>query len=264
VRVERARLRAVADVEDFIAVAGRDLGFPGGAGKAEGRKQKEESQEEPPGHAGSKAPIAPWARRAREISVSNPKKPGHCPFKEQGNVNNEPEKSHARNEASSLVQAAVERHQAPLLRYAARLLGGDADRARDVVQDTFVRLMAQPPAQVDGHVAEWLFTVCRNRTLDVLRKEGRMKRFEEGQAERLTAPGPLPGHTLERVEQHETVLRLIGKLPHNQQEVVRLKFQNGFSYQEISRITSLSVTNVGFILHTALKALRRDMIAQPE
>ena len=37
------------------------------------------------------------------------------------------------------------------------------------------------------------------------------------------------------------------RLPPNQQEVVRLKFQNGFSYQEISRITSLSVGNVGFI-----------------
>ena len=132
------------------------------------------------------------------------------------------------------------------------------------MQDTFVRLMAQPPAQVDGHVAEWLFTVCRNRTHDVLRKEGRMKRFAEGQAERLVAVEPRPGATLERAEQHAAVLRLIGQLPHNQQEVVRLKFQNGFSYQEISRITSLSVTNVGFILHTALKALRQEMAAQPE
>ena len=179
-------------------------------------------------------------------------------------MNIEPEQNHVSPDASSLVQAAVARHQAALLRYATRLLGGDADRARDVVQDTFVRLMSQPPEQVEGHVAEWLFTVCRNRTHDVLRKEGRMKRFEEGQAERLTAADPRPGATLERGEQHEAVLRLIGRLPHNQQEVIRLKFQNGFSYQEISRITSLSVTNVGFILHTAIKALRHEMTAQPE
>ncbi|MDI1250637.1 MAG: sigma-70 family RNA polymerase sigma factor [Lacunisphaera sp.] len=179
-------------------------------------------------------------------------------------MNIETAKTHDREKASSLVPAAVERHQAPLLRYATRLLGGDADRARDVVQDTFVRLMAQPAAEVDGHVAEWLFTVCRNRALDVLRKEGRMKRFAEGQVERLTTAEPLPGHTLERAEQHAAVLRLIGRLPPNQQEVVRLKFQNGFSYQEISRITDLSVGNVGFILHTAIKALRQQMTAQPE
>ena len=68
-----------------------------------------------------------------------------------------------RHESTAFVHNAVERHQAPLLRYATRLLGGDAEGARDVVQDTFVRLMAQPPERIDGHVVEWLFTVCRNR-----------------------------------------------------------------------------------------------------
>lgn len=179
-------------------------------------------------------------------------------------MNNEPHRSHASPDASSLVSDAVARHQAPLLRYATRLLHGDADRARDVVQDTFVRLMAQPPSAVDGHVAEWLFTVCRNRATDLLRKEGRMSFFAEGQVERLTAAEPRPGASLERAEQHAAVLQLINRLPPNQQEVVRLKFQNGFSYQEISRITSLSVTNVGFILHTAIKTLRHQLAAQPE
>jgi RNA polymerase sigma-70 factor (ECF subfamily) len=51
---------------------------------------------------------------------------------------------------------------------------------------------------------------------------------------------------------------LIDRLPHNQQEVIRLKFQNGFSYKEISRITQLSVSNVGFLIHTAIKALQRE------
>ena len=58
------------------------------------------------------------------------------------------------------------------------------------------------------------------------------------------------------------MLRLIGQLPHNQQEVVRLKFQNGFSYREIARITELSVTNVGFLIHTAVTRLRRDFAAE--
>lgn len=166
------------------------------------------------------------------------------------------------HENPAFVSTAVERHQAPLLRYATRLLHGDADRARDVVQDTFVKLMAQPPEQIDGHVAEWLFTVCRHRALDVLRKEGRVKFFEEGQAERITAAEPRPGAGLERAEAHAAVLELIGHLPPNQQEVIRLKFQNGFSYKEISRITSLSVSNVGFLIHTAVTRLRKEMAAQ--
>lgn len=168
------------------------------------------------------------------------------------------------DENHAFVETAVSRHQAPLLRYATRLLHGDADRARDVVQDTFVKLLRQPRAEVEGHLAEWLFTVCRHRALDILRKEGRMKLFAEGQAERLTAPEPRPGVGAERAEAQAAVLRLIAQLPPNQQEVVRLKFQNGFSYKEISRITSLSVTNVGFILHTAVARLRKEMAAQAE
>ena len=54
----------------------------------------------------------------------------------------------------------------------------------------------------------------------------------------------------------------IERLPANQQEVVRLKFQNGFSYKEISRITTLSVGNVGFLIHTAVARLRADFAAQ--
>jgi RNA polymerase sigma factor (sigma-70 family) len=162
---------------------------------------------------------------------------------------------------SGFLERTIAAQQAPLLRYATRLLG-DPDRARDVVQDTFVKLMAQPPESVNGHTVEWLFTVCRHRALDVLRKEGRMKRFEEGQMERVTAGEPRPGRTLEHAETQAAVLRLIDRLPPNQQEVVRLKFQNGFSYKEISRITALSVTNVGFLIHTAVARLRTEFAAQ--
>lgn len=151
-------------------------------------------------------------------------------------------------------------HRAPLTRYAAKLLS-DVDRARDVVQDTFVKLMAQQREAVEGHEVEWLFTVCRNGALDVLRKEGRMKRFEEGEVERVTATVPRPGKALEVAETQTAILDLIGHLPPNQQDVIRLKFQNGFSYKEISRITSFSVSNVGFLIHTAVARLRTEFAA---
>lgn len=160
------------------------------------------------------------------------------------------------------VEAAVVRHQGALLRYATRLLG-DPERARDVVQDTFVKFMQQPTASVQGHEAEWLFTVCRHRALDVLRKEGRMSHFEEGEVERVRATDPRPGEALERAETQNTLLQLIDRLPPKQQDVIRLKFQNGFSYKEISRITALSVTNVGFLIHTAVARLRREYAALP-
>jgi len=172
---------------------------------------------------------------------------------------NEPP-NHAITDADAYARALITQYQAPLTRYAARLLG-DADRARDVVQDTFVRLIGPPRADVDGHLAEWLFTVCRHRALDTLRKEGRMRRFDETQAERIATDAPRPGSDLEAGESHAAMLRLIGALPVNEQEVIRLKFQNGFSYKEISHITEHSVNHVGVLLHNAIHRLRADYAA---
>ena len=89
-----------------------------------------------------------------------------------------------------------------------------------------------------------------------------MKRFSEGEAERVTAGDPRPGRALETDETHAALLGLIDRLPVKQQEVIRLKFQNGFSYKEISRITEHSVTNVGFLIHTAVQRLRAEFAAQ--
>ena len=166
------------------------------------------------------------------------------------------------------VPRAVASHEAALLRYAGRLLG-DPHRARDVVQDVFVRLLAAPRVEVETHLSEWLFTVCRHRAIDVLRKEGRMSSLEQvanspraDASPGLLATDPRPGHALEAEETRAELLRLIDRLPANQQEVIRLKFQTGFSYKEISRITELSVSNVGFLIHTAVQRLRAEFAAQ--
>jgi len=90
-----------------------------------------------------------------------------------------------------------------------------------------------------------------------------MNSFEDGAIERIKASEPRPGETLEHAEAQATLLQLIDKLPPKQQDVIRLKFQNGFSYKEIGRITTLSVTNVGYLIHTAVSRLRRDFAALP-
>ena len=153
------------------------------------------------------------------------------------------------------VSDAVVRFQGPLTLYASRLLH-DAESARDVVQETFLKLCASERSSIDGHLAEWLFTVCRNRALDVLRKEQRMSQLREEQVLRCLSPGPAPLEAAERQELGERVLELLETLPVNQREVIRLKFQNGFSYQEISRISGHSVSNVGYLIHAGIKTLR--------
>ena len=151
--------------------------------------------------------------------------------------------------------AAVDQYEGPLVRYAARLTGS-IESARDVVQETFLRLCRAERAKVEPHLAQWLFTVCRNRALELGRKETRMKVLVE-----TPVCEPASDHSagIETQETTSEILRLLETLPDNQQEVVRLKFQNGLSYREISEVTELSVTNVGYLLHTAIQTLRRKM-----
>jgi len=160
------------------------------------------------------------------------------------------------------VRSAVERHERALTLYAARLLG-DAEAARDVVQETFLRLCSQPKGHVDGRLVEWLFTVCRNRALDVLRKESRMTQLGDEQAGVRASDDPGPAELVERRESAARVLDLLDALPPGQREVIRLKFQNGFSYQEISRISGYSVGNVGYLIHVGLKTIRGQIADAP-
>jgi RNA polymerase sigma-70 factor (ECF subfamily) len=155
------------------------------------------------------------------------------------------------------VARAVDRYERPLIHYARGLLASEAG-ARDVVQETFLRLCQQSPAELDGRLAQWLFTVCRNQALEIRRKEKRMTVMPQ-----LEPPATSTASPTSRCEQWETtqqVVSLLARLPENQQEVVRLKFQAGLSYREISGITQLSVSNVGYLLHTALAALRKQLV----
>jgi len=156
------------------------------------------------------------------------------------------------------IRRAVERHEGPLSRYAARILG-DLDRARDVVQDTFLRLCRQPRSAVEGHLTEWLFTVCRNRALDVCRKEGRMTTTDDQGLVELASPDPGPDHRLTHDEAAGRAIALLDGLPPRHREVLRLKFQEGLSYKEISRITSHSVSYVGVLVHEGMKRLRASL-----
>jgi len=163
-------------------------------------------------------------------------------------------------EHESWVRDAVARFQGPLTLYASRLLR-DPEAARDVVQETFLKLCASDLASIDGHLAEWLFTVCRNRALDVLRKEHRMTQLRDEQVHRCLSSEPGPLDLALHHDLSGRVMELLEALPANQREVVRLKFQNGFSYQEISRISGHSISNVGYLIHAGIKALRVQLFA---
>lgn len=160
------------------------------------------------------------------------------------------------------IRSLLDRFEGPLVRYASRLLG-DIDRARDVVQDTFLKLCSEDPSKIGDHAGPWLFTVCRNRALDVFRKEKRMNPLDEEHIAVLESDQMNPAEAFEQQETTSHVLLVLNRLPRRQQEAIRLKFQEGLSYKEISQITGDSVTNVGFLIHTGMKTIRERLAQAP-
>jgi RNA polymerase sigma-70 factor (ECF subfamily) len=158
------------------------------------------------------------------------------------------------------IREVIDQHQGRLIRFAARITG-DLDSARDVVQDTFVRLCRENALKTRDHVVPWLFKVCRNRALDVRKKEGPMMPLDDAVGARLEGHTPDPLAALERSALASRVLAVLGELPPQQQEVLRLRFQEDLSYKEISAVTSCSVSNVGFLIHTGVKHLRQRLNA---
>ena len=89
------------------------------------------------------------------------------------------------------MDALLKRFERPLLQYATRILG-DSDRARDVVQETFVKLQLENRTELDHAPAKWLFTVCRNGALNICRKEKRMTYLDQELLEARASDQPAP------------------------------------------------------------------------
>jgi RNA polymerase sigma factor (sigma-70 family) len=153
------------------------------------------------------------------------------------------------------VEDAIDQYQSQLIGYATTLLH-DVDRARDVVQDTFIRLCNQEPEDVAEHLKTWLFTVCRNRAFDILRKDKRLEPINEIRWKKTASPDESPDRGLLARERYDEIMQYLARLPENQRECILLKFQQGLSYHEIEKVTGLKQGNIGFLIHTGLKRVR--------
>src|SRR3954463_2116515 len=161
--------------------------------------------------------------------------------------------AHMRDETDTM-SAVLSRFEIPLLQFATRITG-DRERARDVVQETFMKFQRNG-ASKNPEPATWLFTVCRNGALNVCRKEKRMMFLDEQLIELQADEQPMPFERIEHREAAGFLMKILATLPPRQQEVLQLKFQNGLSYQQIAEITKTTANNVGVLIHTALKTLR--------
>jgi len=145
--------------------------------------------------------------------------------------------------------ALFESEESAVLGFAIGLVGRRAV-AEELVQEAFLRLH-QLWGQVDNPRA-WLYRSLRNLALNHLRDHSREAADDGAEREGNERP---PDLALGRLEAIGTVRLLISELCQEDQDLIRLKYHDDLKYQEISRQTGLSVSNVGYKLHHLLKGL---------
>lgn len=165
-----------------------------------------------------------------------------------------------RFDRSAWVGDALERYERPLLRYV-QSITRDAEAARDVVQETFLKLCKADAAELDGRQAAWLYTVARNHALNVVRKEGRMDPLTDERTATLAAPSAGPHDAAAANERQARVVAMLETLPQEQREACRLKFQDGLTYREISQVMGVSLGKVNNLIAAALLSMRAQLKA---
>lgn len=153
------------------------------------------------------------------------------------------------------IEEVLRQCESPLLAYAIKMVR-DGEQAQEIVQEAFVRLHASY-AEV-GAPRPWLYRTVFNLAMTHHRE--RQKVVSVGFAPEET-PGaeppisPAPDERMVRMEATAQARACVEQLDDRSQQLVRLRFEDGLSYKQMSERTGLTVTNVGYILHKSLKKL---------
>ncbi len=127
---------------------------------------------------------------------------------------------------------------------------GDRQRAEDVCQDVFVRLLTKGPDIQEGHEKAWLLKVALNRCRDLWRAAW-VKRVVLGSPMECI-PGP---DAIAESEQKTELMEAIYKLSPAFREVILLHYYQGFGIAEISAMLNLPEGTISSRLSRARKKL---------
>ncbi len=173
-----------------------------------------------------------------------------------------PNRASAERSEGETIEELFAALESPLLSYALRL-AGQLSVAEDLVQEAFMRLHEQFDAVREPR--RWLYRTVHNLALNQRRKDSKIVALPtttEDDAPNHAEPTdtqPLPDEQIARLEGIGLVRLSLETLDARSRELVKLKFNDGLSYKEISARMGLSVGNVGYLLHHALKAIGDEL-----
>jgi len=130
----------------------------------------------------------------------------------------------------------------------ARRHAPDPETAEDVLQDAFIRALANTDALSPvADIAAWIFSTMRNRLIDLWRGEGTRRKagateLPEGILENVAAEAGLdPRDQLQRSEMLTALEVAIEALPAPQREVIRAQALGGVGFKELAEKTGVPI-----------------------
>ena len=156
--------------------------------------------------------------------------------------------------------AALFAHFAPRLKGYLLRLGASDGQAEEVLQEALLTVWRKAHLfdRKKAAASTWIFTIARNRRIDILRK----RKFPEIDAEdpSLVPDAPrAPDEEVIGAREGEAVRLALEKLPEEQRELVRLAFYNGWSHSKIAEDTNLPLGTVKSRLRLAFSRLRNEL-----
>ena len=128
---------------------------------------------------------------------------------------------------------------------------GDRQKAEDVCQDVFVRLMTKAPELSEGYEKAWLLKVALNRCRDLWRGAW-MKRVVLGSPTFDMIPAP---DEISHNEDEEAMMTVIYQLPASFREVILLHYYQGYGISEIAEMMGLPEGTISSRLSRGRKKL---------
>jgi RNA polymerase sigma factor (sigma-70 family) len=163
--------------------------------------------------------------------------------------------------ATAAIEKAYRQRRGGFLAWA-RLHAPDEASAEDALQDAFSRALLNASAlSMVEDIAGWIFSVMRNRLIDLWRGESARRRAgsvdipDDMLEEIATAAGVDPQDAFVRKEIEEALETAIEALPAEQRDVIRAQALGGTAFRELAERTGVSIDTLMSRKRRALRKL---------
>lgn len=161
----------------------------------------------------------------------------------------------ARNDPQAFAQL-YQLYVQPVFRYLYSRIGS-LPEAEDATAQTFLAaLESLPRYRDDGHFAAWIFSIARRKAMDHFRSQKRLVSLDY--AESIALQPDLLQQAIQS-EQNQALAKVIGSLPDDERELIRLRYIAELDFAEIGRLLNRSEDATKKSLYRLLARLQSQL-----